>query len=240
MAQETINIGTVANDGTGDTIRASFEKVNNNFTELYSGAIATTGANVQFNESVGYIYGTRNLPSSGDIVLDDNVVALNETTNIMYHQQGAPPAITPNGFNVTVYGRYLDNMVNTVIITYVTDSEVIVSFIEQPSKVEQVLAIASGVTDWNINLGLSATISLTEDVTTFNLTNVNNDDVLILRTVQDVTGGRSLALPAGTVVGGDGQGVIDLSGQTSLQESLISFYKANNILFANFILNYTS
>lgn len=36
MAQITINIGTVANDGTGDTLRGAFANTNNNFTELYS------------------------------------------------------------------------------------------------------------------------------------------------------------------------------------------------------------
>lgn len=41
MAQQTINIGTVPNDGTGDTIRDSFDKANDNFTELY-----TTKANL--------------------------------------------------------------------------------------------------------------------------------------------------------------------------------------------------
>ena len=35
MAQQTINVGTVANDGTGDSLRASFTKSNSNFTELY-------------------------------------------------------------------------------------------------------------------------------------------------------------------------------------------------------------
>lgn len=42
MAQQTINIGTVANDGTGDTLRAGGNKVNDNFTELY-GAVAAGG-----------------------------------------------------------------------------------------------------------------------------------------------------------------------------------------------------
>lgn len=37
MAQQTINIGTVANDGTGDPIRDAFDKANDNFTELYTG-----------------------------------------------------------------------------------------------------------------------------------------------------------------------------------------------------------
>ena len=34
MAIQTINIGTIANDGTGDDLREAFVKVNNNFTEL--------------------------------------------------------------------------------------------------------------------------------------------------------------------------------------------------------------
>ena len=35
MAQEVINIGAQADDGTGDTIRRSGIKINNNFTEVY-------------------------------------------------------------------------------------------------------------------------------------------------------------------------------------------------------------
>ena len=38
MAKQTINIGTTANDGTGDPIRSAFDKSNDNFTELYDGA----------------------------------------------------------------------------------------------------------------------------------------------------------------------------------------------------------
>ena len=38
MAKQTINVGTTANDGTGDTLRASFIKVNDNFTEVYNNA----------------------------------------------------------------------------------------------------------------------------------------------------------------------------------------------------------
>jgi len=35
MAKQIINVGTSANDGTGDTLRASQVKANANFTELY-------------------------------------------------------------------------------------------------------------------------------------------------------------------------------------------------------------
>jgi len=36
MAQQTLNIGSNANDGTGDNLRAAMTKVNENFTEVYS------------------------------------------------------------------------------------------------------------------------------------------------------------------------------------------------------------
>ena len=36
MAQQLINIGTVAGDGTGDDLRAGGDKINDNFTELYN------------------------------------------------------------------------------------------------------------------------------------------------------------------------------------------------------------
>ena len=38
MAKQTINIGTSANDGTGDPLRTAMDKSNDNFTELYNGA----------------------------------------------------------------------------------------------------------------------------------------------------------------------------------------------------------
>lgn len=45
MPQRTINFGTIANDGSGDTLRGAFSNTNNNFTELYSN-FANVTANV--------------------------------------------------------------------------------------------------------------------------------------------------------------------------------------------------
>ena len=36
MAKQVINVGTTANDKKGDSLRAAFQKVNTNFTELYT------------------------------------------------------------------------------------------------------------------------------------------------------------------------------------------------------------
>jgi len=35
MARQEINIGSAANDGTGDKLRVAFDKINDNFVELY-------------------------------------------------------------------------------------------------------------------------------------------------------------------------------------------------------------
>jgi hypothetical protein len=44
MAQENINVGAAANDGTGDPLRTAYIKTNNNFTELYNNL-----TNTEFN-----------------------------------------------------------------------------------------------------------------------------------------------------------------------------------------------
>lgn len=44
MAQQTINIGAIANDNTGDTLRGAGQKINDNFTELYTDISALTSA----------------------------------------------------------------------------------------------------------------------------------------------------------------------------------------------------
>jgi hypothetical protein len=44
MSQQFINIGYVVNDGTGDTLRDAFEKVNGNFNELFTSTLSGTSA----------------------------------------------------------------------------------------------------------------------------------------------------------------------------------------------------
>ena len=51
MARQEINIGTTANDGTGDPLRTAFDKINDNFIELYGtdGDSNTLAANLDIN-----------------------------------------------------------------------------------------------------------------------------------------------------------------------------------------------
>src|SRR6478609_372301 len=48
MAKQTVNIGASANDGTGDPLRTAFDKLNDNFDELYlnSANVVTTGGTI--------------------------------------------------------------------------------------------------------------------------------------------------------------------------------------------------
>ena len=38
MAQQLVNVGNTASDGTGDELRDAFTKINENFTEVYGTA----------------------------------------------------------------------------------------------------------------------------------------------------------------------------------------------------------
>ncbi len=44
MTKQVINVGTTANDKKGDSLRAAFQKVNANFTELYTSTYTPTTA----------------------------------------------------------------------------------------------------------------------------------------------------------------------------------------------------
>ena len=67
MAKQTINIGSAANDGTGDPLRTAFSKANDNFGELYAVTGAGSGQNIAIS---GQSIISEN--TNGNIVLDPN------------------------------------------------------------------------------------------------------------------------------------------------------------------------
>jgi hypothetical protein len=46
MAKQVIGIGSAANDGSGDPLRTAFDKINDNFTEVYDDISTIEGAAV--------------------------------------------------------------------------------------------------------------------------------------------------------------------------------------------------
>lgn len=97
MAKQTINTGTVANDGTGDTLRTAGTKINANFTELYNilggGSPNTSILTDSGLDIIGTVYRTKigavegnseiniDFPdSSGEVVVDTATQTLTNKT----------------------------------------------------------------------------------------------------------------------------------------------------------------
>jgi hypothetical protein len=98
MPRQVINIGIVANDGTGDSIRIAGQKINNNFEELYAETavdsyISFDGNNIISNASNADINivpagtGTVVFPA---VTFDDNEIrATRSNDNLVFSTQGA-------------------------------------------------------------------------------------------------------------------------------------------------------
>ena len=94
MARQHVQIGSSANDGTGDPLRTAFDKINDNFIELYGGDndINTLDANLNVNNFAittgvtnGNITVTPNGTGSinlGSITINGSQVSSNDSTQI--------------------------------------------------------------------------------------------------------------------------------------------------------------
>ena len=67
MARKEVNIGTTGNDATGDSIRVGFDKVNNNFVEIYAALGLGGGLNFQ------------NLDNTPSAITANKILATNTT-----------------------------------------------------------------------------------------------------------------------------------------------------------------
>jgi hypothetical protein len=129
MAKQTINVGTVADDGTGDPLRTAFVKTNQNFTELYdrpefSGEysdLANTPAFANVATS-GEYSDLANTPMLANVAITGSYLDLSNTT---------PIASDPyRGFYVGVNKIYgSDPSINQLIIVDTTE-------IPQPGNAE--------------------------------------------------------------------------------------------------------
>jgi len=67
MAQQTVGIGSSANDGTGDPLRTAFTKINENFTELYATTGMDTDKGIDINANT-----ITSTSTNADIIIDPN------------------------------------------------------------------------------------------------------------------------------------------------------------------------
>lgn len=105
----TINVGSVANDGTGDSLREAFIKVNDNFANISDIGFDAANINVQGSlESIGDITTTANvranavycdlyLLSDGSLPMEDYQGDLGVGGNLKLTNTYAPTANTSTG-----------------------------------------------------------------------------------------------------------------------------------------------
>jgi len=124
MTKQTINVGTTANDKKGDSLRAAFQKVNANFTELYValgldsgglnlGAFEFSGSVISTTDSSTIVIDqattiTGDLTVNGDIVAGDQIVfgtaklrIANDGAIYVNDQLAATPGGSPTWSSIT-------------------------------------------------------------------------------------------------------------------------------------------
>ena len=82
MARQTINIGTNANDGTGDPLRTAFDKINDNFAELYGDGDASTILEQDTAPKLSANLDVNNFQITTDVTNGDVSIQPNGTGNV--------------------------------------------------------------------------------------------------------------------------------------------------------------
>jgi hypothetical protein len=135
MAQQNINIGTTANDRTGDPLRTAGNKINQNFTEVYTTAQAafnsgnTTNTLVQSNLIETLLIDntdTHNTLNTNQILLcDPNSVGSNIVVNLSSQVNDGKTFtiknINPGGYSVivTIPSTSIENPVSKSFVSQV-------------------------------------------------------------------------------------------------------------------------
>lgn len=110
MAKQAISIGTVANDGTGDTLRSAGSKVNANFDEIYT----------QFGDGNALTSGLQF--SSNGIIFEGSVPDNNETTLMVENPTADHTAVIPNYTGAILMDSATQTVANKRIVRPEIDS----------------------------------------------------------------------------------------------------------------------
>ena len=233
MAQEVVNIGAQANDGTGDTIRGAGIKINNNFTELYARPSVASDINVVQNN-------ISTTASNADIVIKPsgtgNVVFPGitiEDNNIKSSRSNDDLKIVPNGSGSLV----VDGIgFSGTTITAIDSSTVNVN--------ENLIldgSLNSGATTFVAGVTVNSTLGVTGTATLSTLTvsgassfvgTTTVDNLLFNDNIISTSSNADLNLTPG------GTGVVNVSNLTidssiNLTDNIIKVTKSND----DFILN---
>ena len=168
MAKQTINIGSAANDGTGSSLRAGGDLINDNFNEIYtaigdgstlsSGFVTLTGSQTLTNKNL-----------TSPTITGTGAIAGTFTGNITGNVTGNADTATALATARTIAGQSFDGTGNiTIAATDLSDTD-------------QALATSSNVQFGNLTLsgnltvnGATTTVSSTNTTVADNLLELNS------------------------------------------------------------------
>lgn len=108
--QQIINIGSTANDGQGDPLRVAFEKINNNFTNLFSTFVNST-TSYSFGNAAGQVIFEypANTFTQGQFYIQtsDQGTPDSQTITLSAQINNAGDAVKFTGYGSTFFGNAL-------------------------------------------------------------------------------------------------------------------------------------
>jgi len=212
MAQQTLNIGTNANDGTGDNLRTAMIKVNENFTEVFaapgvSETLLFVGNEIsaaRSNDDIVFKPAGTGAVSFPALRIDDN--------NIVGTRSNDDINLLPSGTGSVIFGSikikgtsfFSDDStsinINDGLIVDGTLNVAGASTLSGAANLGSTLAVGSGLTTLS-TLNVTSTTSLVGTTTIDNLT--FNDNIIGSSSNADIIltpgGTGSVVLPAVTI-----------------------------------------
>ena len=110
MTRQNINIGSAANDGTGDTLRSAGTKINQNFQEIYTqlgGDSSNLTTQVTIKDSSGV----------GTIIFEGTTADSHETKLIVDQPTADRTVTIPNATGTIVLRNSTDTLTNKTLTT---------------------------------------------------------------------------------------------------------------------------
>ena len=184
MANQTINIGATANDGSGDPLRTAFDKINDNFTEVYTVSGAGTGNNLALSGN-----SLISEDSGGDIILDP------QGTGRVIVATGAELRLTDHVDNAVAYVDASGDIQFTSAFTFNgTD------FIAPSAKITDLTANRVVITSTSGALIDSSSLTFLNGVLTAGNLVLDNISIIDNNITSSITNSNIVLLPAGTGV----------------------------------------
>ena len=246
MAKQTVNIGTTANDGTGDPLRTAFTKLNQNFDEVYGNNFVTTNliandavtadkialfddALAATNTHVLVADGTdfNNVALSGDATISNTGVLTiaNDAVTADKLADSINSEIAANTAKVT-NATHTGDVTGSTALTIAND---VVDYDKLAGEFTTASALTAA-TDLDVNFSTAAVFTTTSSIAMdLNFTNAEIGQVKTI-VVTDSGGTSSLTFDTATNT------VVNLNGTYSATAGAVNYIQAQCIAANSFIL----